>query len=42
MSREGEWPKRGEKRVDVRANVADLQIVRIIDMVPLGAGVDRN
>ena len=41
-SREERWLKRGEERAKVRANVADLQIVRAVDMKPLGAGVDRN
>ena len=34
--------KGGEKRAKVRANMAVLQIVRAVDMMPLGAGVDRN
>ena len=37
-----EGVKGGEKRAKVRANMAVLQIVRAVDMMPLGAGVDRN
>ena len=34
--------ERRRKRAKVRANMAVLQIVRAVDMMPLGAGVDRN